>query len=58
MHCFFDELLKESAVKKALAGSILGQDSSSSALQDAFANQSKLFSILGDCNITPSQLHG
>ncbi len=56
--CFFDHLLKENAVKKALAASILGQDSSSSALQSAFANQSKLFTILGDCNIRPSQLNG
>jgi hypothetical protein len=56
--CFFDEILKERAVKKALAASILGQDSSSTALQGAFANQSKLFSILGDCNIKPSQLQG
>jgi hypothetical protein len=56
--CFFDQLLKENAVKKALAASILGQDSSNTALQGAFANQSKLFSILGDCNIRPSQLNG
>lgn len=58
VRCFFDELLKEPAVKKALAASILGQDSSNSALQGAFSNQSKLFSILGDCNIRPSQLNG
>ena len=56
--CFFNQLLKEKAVKKALAASILGQDTSSSALQHAFSNQSKLFSILGDCNIRPSQLTG
>ena len=55
LHCFFDQLLKEDAVKKALAGSILGRDSSNSALQDAFGNQSKLFSIMGDCNIRPNQ---
>jgi hypothetical protein len=58
VRCFFGQLLKEAAVKKALAASILGQDSSSSALQGAFSNQSKLFSILGDCNIRPSQLNG
>lgn len=58
VRCFFNQLLKESAVKKALAASILGQDTSSTALQGAFANQSKLFSILGDCNIKPSQLSG
>jgi len=45
-------------VKKALANSILGKDTSNAALQGAFANQSKLFSILGDCNIKPSQLQG
>jgi hypothetical protein len=56
--CFFDHLLKENAVKKALAASILGQDSSSAALQSAFAKQSKLFTILGDCDIRPSQLNG
>jgi hypothetical protein len=58
VRCFFGQLLKEKTVKKALAASILGQDTSSSALQGAFANQSKLFSILGDCNIKPSQLQG
>ena len=58
VRCFFRQILKEAAVKKALTASILGQDSSSSALQDAFSNQSKLFSILGDCNIRPSQLSG
>jgi hypothetical protein len=58
LRCFFGELLKEKAVKKALAASILGQDSSNSALQSTFSNQSKLFSILGDCNIRPSQLNG
>jgi hypothetical protein len=56
--CFFNELLKEDAVKKALAASILGQDTSNDALQKAFSNQSKLFSILGDCDIRPSQISG
>lgn len=58
IRCFFNELLKESAVKKALASSILGQESSSSALQNAFGNQSKLFSIFGDCKIRPNQITG
>jgi len=58
VRCFFGQLLKEDTVKKALANSILGKDTSNAALQGAFANQSKLFSILGDCNIKPSQLQG
>ena len=58
VRCFFNELLQESAVKDALTASILGEESSNSALQNAFGNQSKLFSILGDCNIRPNQLQG
>jgi hypothetical protein len=58
VRCFFDAILKEKVVKQALAQSILGQGDSSAALQDAFSNQSKLFSILGDCDIRPSELTG
>ena len=58
IRCFFNELLKEDAVKKALASSILGQESSNSALQNAFGNQSKLFTIFGDCKIRPNQITG
>jgi hypothetical protein len=58
IRCFFNQLLKEDAVKQALAESILGRESSSSALQSAFGNESKLFSILGDCNIRPNQISG
>jgi hypothetical protein len=58
VRCFFDAILKDKAVRQALADSILGKDSSSSALSSAFSNQSKLFSILGDCKISPSQLTG
>jgi hypothetical protein len=56
--CFFNEILRSAEVKKAMAASILGQDSSSSALRSAFSNQSKLFTMLGKCNIRPSQLQG
>lgn len=58
VRCFFDALLKDPAVKQALADSILGKDTSNDALTKAFSNQSKLFSILGDCDISPSQLTG
>lgn len=59
VRCFFEAILKESAVKTALADSILGKGGdTSAAISSAFSNQSKLFSLLGDCKISPSELSG
>ena len=52
------DTMKEASVKKALASSILGEESSSAAFQNALGNQSRLFSIFGDCKIRPNQITG
>jgi hypothetical protein len=56
--CLFDKLLANKAFKQAMVDSVLGRETSSNAFSDAFKDQSKLFSILGDCNIRPSELQG
>jgi hypothetical protein len=58
IECFFGKLLDNKAFKQAMADSILGRDSSSSAFSKAFSDQSAVFKILSDCNIKPSQLGG
>lgn len=59
VRCFFSALIKDPAVKSALADSILGKGGDvSSSISKSFSNQSKLFSLLGDCNISPSELSG
>ena len=59
VRCFFDALIKDPAVKSAMASSILGQGGDVSAsISKSFSDQSKLFSLLGDCNISPSELSG
>ena len=56
VHCLFQKLLDDKAFKDAMVNSMLGRSSSSSAFSKAFGNQSKLFTILGDCKIQPSEL--
>lgn len=59
VRCFFDALIKDPAVKTALADSILGKGGDvSSSISKSFSNQSKLFSLLGDCDISPTELSG
>jgi hypothetical protein len=56
--CMFDELLNDGSFKQAMVNSILGRSSENDAFSKAFSNQSKIFKILGDCNIKPSELNG
>ena len=56
--CLFDKLLANSAFKQAMADSILGKSSSSSAFSNAFKDQSEVFKIFGECNIKPSEVSG
>ncbi len=56
VRCLFDKLLSEQAFKDAMVNSMLGRANSSDAFTKAFGNQSKLFTILSDCNIQPSEL--
>jgi hypothetical protein len=56
VRCLFDKLLAEQAFKDAMVNSMLGRASSSDAFSKAFGDQSKLFTILSDCKIQPSEL--
>ncbi len=56
VRCLFDKLLSEQAFKDAMVNSMLGRANSSDAFTKAFGNQSKLFGILSDCKIQPSEL--
>jgi hypothetical protein len=59
VRCVFDGIFQDPAVKEAMAGSLLGdEDADSSALSDAVGDESNLFKILGDCDVSPSQLAG
>ena len=56
--CLFEKLLANKAFKQAMADSILGKSSSSSAFSQAFGSQSEVVSIFGKCNISPSEISG
>lgn len=57
VRCLFDKILSDPIVKKGIANSFLGKGDGSE-LANAFSDQSSLFSMLGDCDINPSELSG
>jgi len=56
IRCFFDKLLSEKTVKRALADSILGDNSGANPFSSISSNQSKLLDIFDACHVKFSQL--
>jgi hypothetical protein len=58
VRCLFDKLLSNEAFKDAMVNSILGRETSGSAISNSLKNESQIFRYLADCKIKPSELQG
>ncbi len=56
VRCLFDELLSNQAFKTAMVDSMLGREDSSTAFENAFGDQSEIFSIMGKCKLKPNEI--
>jgi hypothetical protein len=54
MACFFRKMTELPAFRKAMADSLQGKSSTDDALDKALGGESKLFAIMGECGMSPS----